>query len=175
MSKQYHKILGLVFAAAAVGVILGYGFFYFFREQSVFIIEKFKILQSLFGIQEYEEGMRLGYVFLMIFFGNLISTFGYFGLGWLKSSLPIGFITGFLLSIFLFTGIIRHSSSIPVDVYVLVSVEAIYRVMALSLGEYIAKNSVRNRLLVRMISVVICLFFLFGVFYEFSSISNFMI
>jgi len=170
MIKEYHKIFGLVLAATVIGAILGYSFFYLFREQSVLIIEKFKILQSFFGINEYEAGMSIGHVFLVVFTGNLLSTFGYFGLGWLRSSLPIGFITGFFLVIFLFTGIIRHSSSIPLDVYILVSIETIYRVMALSLGEYINKNKTKNRVLVSSVAAIICLLFLFGVFYELFSI-----
>ncbi len=168
--KEYHKILGLVFASTVVGAIIGYGFFYVFSEQAVFLIERFKILQSFFGIYEYEASMSFTYVFMVVFFGNLISTLGYFGLGWLKTAMPVGFITGFFLSVFLFTGVLRHSTAIPIDVYILVSVEAAYRVMALSLGEYLIKNKTRNRLLAGGVVLAISLLFLFGVFFELYSI-----
>ncbi|MGM0365125.1 MAG: hypothetical protein ACQEP5_01165 [Actinomycetota bacterium] len=164
--KEYHKIFGLVLAAAAVGAVAGYGFFYIFREQSVTLIERFKILQTFFGIHEYETGMSMSYILLVVFFGNLVSTFGYFGLGWLKAAIPVGFITGFFLAVFLFTGIIRHGRSIPLDVYILVSVEALYRVLALSLGEYFVKNKHRKRMIIGSVVALICFLFVFGIIYE---------
>ncbi len=168
--KEYHKILGVVFAAAVLGAVIGYGFFYLFEQPAAAAMEKFKVLQGFFGIREFEPAMSIVYVSAVIFLGNLFSTFGYFGLGWLKASLPMGFITGFFLSVFLFTGTIRHGIAIPIDVYVLVTVEAIYRVMALSLGEFFQKNKTRNKRLVWGVSITIGILFLFGVLYELFSL-----
>lgn len=166
MLRQYFSIFLKSLLALLAGAAVGFVFFYFFKNASVFIIDKFKILQGVFGIHQYQEGMSFNYVFAAIFFGNLLSTIGYFTLGFLKSSLPISFITGVFMVIFLFTGTIRHGTSIPVEVILLSSIEMFYRVTALTTGEYINKNRFKNKAIPITSIVIIFIMFISAVFYE---------
>ncbi len=170
MIKNFNKIFGITLASTIIGGLFGFIFFFFFKETAVIFIEKFKFVQSIFGIREYEQGMTFSYIFLVIFFGNLISTIGYFGLGYIRAVIPIGFITGFLVLTLLLTGIVRHSQLIPADVIILASVETFYRVLALSIGEYINKNKFKNKIGIIIAISFIIILFLFGVFFEIYSI-----
>ncbi|MDZ7837172.1 MAG: hypothetical protein U5N58_04035 [Actinomycetota bacterium] len=170
MNRGYYKILGLTVALLAAGAVVGYLFFYFLKEPSVFIIDKFKVLQGFFGIREYDQDMTLVYTLIIIFFGNLLSTLGYLGLGYLKASLPLAFITGFFIMIFLFSGTIRHAQSIPADVILLVSVETVYRMLMLSYGEYWATYKNRNKPLAYALVSITAVLFLFGIGFEIYSI-----
>lgn len=166
MIKKYFQIFIRVILALLAGAAVGFIFFYFFKDISVFIIDKFRILQGVFGIYQYQEGMSLGYVFTVIFFGNLLSALGYFTLGFLKASLPVSFITGVFMIIFLFTGTIRHGTSIPLEVVLLSLMEVFYRVLALTTGEYINKNRFRNKSIPVASIAIIFIMFLAAVFYE---------
>ena len=166
MLKQYFSIFIKSLLTLLAGAAVGFVFFYFFKNASVFIIDKFKILQGIFGIREYQEGMSFNYVLAAIFLGNLLSTIGYFTLGFLKASLPISFITGVFMVIFLFTGTIRHGTSIPVEVILLSSIEMFYRVTALTTGEYINKNRFKNKAIPITSIVIIFIMFISAVFYE---------
>ncbi|MFZ3387023.1 MAG: hypothetical protein WA120_07605, partial [Candidatus Hydromicrobium sp.] len=145
MLKQYFSIFIKSLLTLLAGAAVGFVFFYFFKNASVFIIDKFKILQGIFGIREYQEGMSFNYVLAAIFLGNLLSTIGYFTLGFLRASLPVSFITGVFMIIFLFSGTIRHGTPIPVEVIMLSSIEMFYRVTALATGEYINRNRFKNK------------------------------
>ncbi|MBU2562902.1 MAG: hypothetical protein KJ568_00460 [Actinobacteria bacterium] len=166
MLKQYFSIFIKSLLTLLAGAAVGFVFFYFFKNASVFIIDKFKILQGIFGIREYQEGMSFNYVLAAIFLGNLLSTIGYFTLGFLKASLPVSFITGVFMVIFLFTGTIRHGTSIPVEVILLSSIEMFYRVMALATGEYINKNRFKNKAIPLSSIIIIFIMFISAVFYE---------
>jgi hypothetical protein len=160
------KVLLLFIAGAAVGLI----FFYFFKDPSVFIIERFKMIQGFFGIQEYQEGISFNYVLLTILIGNLVSTFGYFFLGYLRASLPISFISGFFIIVFLFAGTIRHGTAIPLEVIVLSSIEMLYRIIALSTGEYLGKYRLKNKAIPITTIVLVFLMYAGAAFYEISQI-----
>jgi len=166
MLKQYFSIFIKSLLTLLAGAAVGFVFFYFFKNASVFIIDKFRILQGVFGIRQYREGMSFNYVFLAILLGNFLSTLGYFTLGFLKASLPVSFITGVFMVIFLFTGIIRHGTSIPVEVILLSSIEMFYRVTALTTGEYINKNRFKNKAIPITSIVIIFIMFISAVFYE---------
>jgi len=166
MVKQYFLIFIKSLLILMAGVAVGFIFFYFFKDVSVFIIDKFKILQGVFGIHEYREGMSFNYVFLAIFLGNLLSTIGYFTLGFLRASLPISFISGLFIIIFLLTGTIRHGISLPMEVIILSSIEMFYRVMALATGEYISRNKFKNKTIPITSMVIIFIMFISAVFYE---------
>ena len=166
MLKQYFLIFIKTMLALLAGAAIGFIFFYFLKDTSVFIIDKFRILQGVFGIRQYQEGMSFNYVFLAILFGNLLSTLGYFTLGFLKASLPISFITGVFMVIFLFTGTIKHGTSIPMEVILLSSIEMFYRVTALTTGEYINKNRFKNKAIPITSIVIIFIMFISAVFYE---------
>jgi hypothetical protein len=123
-----------------LGAALGYVFYYFFSSQSAAIIDRFKILQSFFGISQYSEGMTFIRVSATILLGNFISILCYIGLGYGRLSLPVSFISGLFISVFLFSGIIRHNTdTIPLEVIILISVEMFYRVLAASTGEYLSR------------------------------------
>ena len=166
MIKKFFLIFIVSLLLLVSGALAGLIFFYFFKEESVFLINKFKLLQGLFGIHEYREGMSANYVFLVIFFGNLISTGGYFALGYLKALIPVSLISGFFIMVFLLSGIIRHKTSLPMEVIILSSTEMFYRMMALSIGEYIQKNKFKNKATPIVSFVIIFLMFLAAVFYE---------
>jgi hypothetical protein len=168
--KNYYLILILAIAYCMVGLLLGYLFFYFLKDQSVFLIDRFKFLQSLFGIYEYREGMSFQYVFLVIFFGNLISTSCYVVLGYLKTLIPMSAITGFFIMVFLLSGQIRHEMAIPASVILLSSIETFYRMLAIALGENFEKNRFSEKINNIVIATLILALFLFGVFYEISLI-----
>ena len=84
MGKKFWIIFLKSIGLFAAGAALGYLLYFFFKEQSAYIIERFKVLQQLFGINEYSEGMTFFRVFITIFLGNFISTAGYFLLGYLR-------------------------------------------------------------------------------------------
>ena len=166
MIKQYFQIFIKSLLILLAGAALGFIFFYFLKDTSVFIIDKFRILQGVFGIRQYQEGMSFNYVFLAILFGNLLSTLGYFTLGFLKASLPVSFITGVFMVIFLFTGTIRHGTYIPGEVIILSSIEMFYRVIALTTGEYINRNRFKSKTIPVVSIVIIFIMFILAVFYE---------
>jgi len=166
MKNNFFYILAIGVLIFIAGAGLGLLFFYFFKEESVFIINKFKILQGFFGIREYQEGMSYWYIFVVILFGNLVSTICYLVLGYLRILIPISFITGFFIVIFLMSGIIRHSMALPVEVIILSSAESFYRILALSTGEHIQKNKFKNKAVPVTSFIVIFLIFLASVFYE---------
>ncbi len=160
------KVLLLFIAGAALGLI----FFYFFKSPSVFIIERFKIIQSFFGIHEYQEGISFNYVVLTILIGSLMSTLGYFFLGFLRASLPISFVSGFFIIVFLFAGTIRHGTAIPLEVIVLSSIEMLYRIIALSTGEYLGKYRFKNKAIPITSMILVFLMYAGAAFYEISQI-----
>jgi len=148
------------------GAIVGLLFFYLLRDLSIFIVEKFSFIQNIFGIRPYQECMSFGYVFAAIFFGNLISTIGYFTLGYLRASLPVSLISGFFMVVLLLTGTIRHDMPVPGEVSILFSVEMFYRIIALTTGDYINKNKFRNKAIPVTSIIIIFVMFISGVFYE---------
>jgi len=166
MIKNFFIIFTISLLFLILGILLGLGFFYFFKEESVFLINKFKLLQSLFGIHEYKEGMSANYIFLVIFFGNIISTAGYFTLGYLRTLIPVSILSGFFVAVFLLSGTIRHSMPLPAGVIILSSMEMTYRMMAVSTGEYIQKNKFKNIVTPIVSFSIIFLIFLAAVFYE---------
>jgi len=164
--ENYFLIFTISLVFLIIGAGLGWVFFVFFKQESVFLINKFKLVQGFLGIREYEEGMSVTYIFLVVFFGNLISTVGYFTLGYLRVLIPVSIVTGFFVVIFLLSGIIRHSMALPQGIIILSSMEMLYRMMAISLGEYIQKNKFTNKIIPTATFVVIFLLFLVAVFYE---------
>ncbi|MCJ7471296.1 MAG: hypothetical protein MUP02_00600 [Actinobacteria bacterium] len=166
MGRKFWIIFLKSIGLFAAGVALGYLFYYFFKEQSAYIIERFKVLQQFFGVNEYSEGMTFFRVFITIFVGNFISTILYFVLGYLRLSMPVSFISGLFISIFLFSGIVRHGISIPTEVIILSSTEMLYRIITISSGGYIHKYRLSNKVVpILSISVVIILY-IAASFYE---------
>ncbi len=166
MLKQYFSIFIRTLLIFLAGAAIGFLFFYFFKDASVFIIDKFGVLQSIFGIRQFQEGMSFGYVFAAIFLGNLLSTLGYFTLGFLRASLPVSFVTGIFMILFLFTGTIRHGIPIPLEVILLSSMEMFYRIIALATGEYINRNKFKNKVIPLVSIIIIFIIFVSAVIYE---------
>lgn len=156
------KSLGLLILGAA----LGYGFYYFFSSQSAFLIERFKLLQSFFGISQYSEEMTITRVVLTILLGNFISTLCYVGLGYGRLSLPVSFISGFFISVFLFSGIIRHGTAIPLEVMLLSSIEMLYRILAVSTGEYLSRYRLQSKIIPAVSLSIILVLYLAAALYE---------
>jgi len=171
VQKKYFSILGIGFLVFLGGVLLGFLFYQFFSTQSADLIDKYKVIQSIFGIREYDASMSYMRTFLVIFAANLISTIGYFALGYLRLLIPISLVTGFFIIIFLLSGLIRHdTSTIPAEVIILVSWESAYRLIALATGEYIQKNRFKRKY-VFIISLILVLgLFIGAVFYEINMI-----
>ncbi len=166
MLKKYFLIFIKSFLVFLAGAAAGFLFFYFFRDASVFIMDKFSFIQNIFGIRQYQEGMSFNYVFAAIFFGNLLSAIGFFALGYLKASLPVSFVTGIFMMLFLFTGTVRHGIQIPLEVILLSSIEMFYRIVALATGEYINRYRFENKVIPWVSIIVIFVMFASGVFYE---------
>ncbi|MBN2073323.1 MAG: hypothetical protein JW770_05200 [Actinobacteria bacterium] len=164
--KYYIKILSRNLGFLLAGSVPGFLFYYFFRETAVFIIEKFKIFQGIFGIMEYQDSASSGHILLVILAGNLLSTAAYTALGYLRTGIPVSFISGFFIIIFLFTGTIRHGIGIPVEVMILVSMEMFYRMMAASTGEFTSRYRKENKLVIIVSAVVILMIYLGAALYE---------
>ena len=117
----FFKCIGwLVLGAAA-----GFAFFYFFKDFSVTLIDRYKFIQGIFGIKQFQPGTGFSKVLLTIFAGNLISTAAYFAIGWLRTLIPVSILTGFIVTVLLFTGTVRNQQPvIPLEVIILVCIEA---------------------------------------------------
>jgi len=150
----------------ALGAAAGFLFFYFFKNQSVFFINKFKFFQSIFGIREYREGMVYVNVLLTILAGNLISTGAYFALGYLRMLIPITIITGFFVVLLLMTGTVRHLQAIPPEVILLTSLETFYRILATTTGEHLQKNKLRKKSVLIVPLIVIMMLLGIAAYYE---------
>jgi hypothetical protein len=145
-----------------LGAAAGFAFFYFFKDFSVSLIDRYKFIQGIFGIKQFEQGVGFFKVLLTILAGNLISTAAYFTLGWLKTLIPVAILTGFIVTVLLFTGTIRNQQYvIPLEVIILVCIEALYRCLALTAGEHLAKNRLRKKA-VFIVSVAAVAFMLVG-------------
>ena len=159
LKDNYWVIFGKSILWLALGAGVGFLFFYFFKNQSVYFINKFKFFQSIFGIREYKEGMVYASVLLTILAGNLISTGAYFALGYLRMLIPITIITGFFVVLLLMTGTVRHLQTVPLEVILLTSLETFYRILVITAGEHLQKNKLRKKsvLIVSLIVVIVLL------------------
>ncbi len=165
-NRAYWVIFGKCLGWLALGVAVGLLFFFSFKDLSVTLIERFKFLQGFFGISEYQEGMVFGRVLSTILIANLVSTVAYFILGYFRILIPASILTGFFAVVLLMTGIIRHQQAIPFEVILLIFMETLYRMMALTTGEHLSKNRLRKRWpFVTSVAMIIALF-LGAVFYE---------
>ena len=157
------KSIGLLILGAA----LGYVIYYFFSSQSAAIIDRFKVLQSFFGISQYDQGMTFTRVAVTILLGNFISILCYIGLGYGRLSLPVSFISGLFISVFLFSGIIRHNTdTIPLEVIILISIEMFYRVLAVSTGEYLSRHRLGSRIVPWVSFSIVFLLYTAAALYE---------
>ncbi|MBN1299291.1 MAG: hypothetical protein JW997_06375 [Actinobacteria bacterium] len=149
-----------------LGAAAGYAFFYFFSDLSVNIIQKYKFLQGIFGISQASESSTYISVILLIIAANLISTAAYFILSYFRLLIPLSIITGFLMTLLLFTGAVIRNISIPGEVIALFAIEAFYRCIALSGGEHLFKNRLNKKFV--FISTIISVFLLIiaAAFYE---------
>jgi len=159
INSSYWVIFGKTAGWILLGAAFGFAFFYFFRDLSVLLIDRFKFLQGIFGIRQYQEGISFASVLLMIVVGNLVSTAAYFALGYLRAIIPVAAITGFFVVVLLAAGTVRHQSAVPAEVLILVSGEALYRVFAMTAGEHFQKNRIKKRwVLICSLAVVFCMF-----------------
>lgn len=145
-----------------LGAAAGFAFFYFFKDFSVTLIDRYKFIQGIFGIRQFQPGTGFSRVLLTILVGNLISTIAYFTIGWLRALIPVSILTGFIVTVLLFTGTVRnHQPVIPLEVIILICIEALYRCLALTAGEHLAKNRLRKKA-VFVLSVVAIVLLLAG-------------
>jgi len=166
LKDNYWVIFGKSTLWLALGAAIGFLIFYFFKNQSVYFIDKFKFFQSIFGIREYKEGMVYINVLLAILAGNLISTGAYFTLGYLRMLIPTTIVTGFFVVLLLMTGTIRHLQAVPPEVIVLTSLETFYRMLAITTGEYLQKNRLKKKSVLVVSLVAIILLLGIAVYYE---------
>jgi hypothetical protein len=150
-----------------IGAAAGFAFFYFFKDFSVSVIDRYKFIQGIFGISQYQPGIGFSKILLTIFIGNLISTALYFAIGWLRALIPASILTGFVLTILLFTGTIRNLQPvIPSEVIILVCIETFYRCLALTAGEHLVKNGLRKKAVFSVSVAVIVLLLSGAALYE---------
>ena len=166
LKDNYWVIFGKSILWLVLGVTAGFLFFYFFKNQSVYFINKFKFFQSIFGIREYKEGMVYASILLTILAGNLISTGAYFALGYLRMLIPITIITGFFVVLLLMTGTVRHLQTVPLEVTLLVSLETFYRMLAITVGEHLQKNKLRKKSVLVVSLIVVIVLLGIAVYYE---------
>jgi hypothetical protein len=166
INNNYWIIFGKTLGWLLLGAAAGFAFFYFFKDLSVLLINKFKFLQNIFGIREYQEGMSFANVLLMIAIGNLVSTAAYFTLGYLRALIPIAILSGFFVIVLLMAGTVRHLTAIPMEVILLSSVETLYRMLALTTGEHLQRNRFRKRWVLIVPPVMILLLLVLAVVYE---------
>ena len=145
INNNYWIIFGKCMGWLALGIGVGLLFFYVFKDFSVAAIDRFKFLQGIFGISEYEEGMLFGRVISTILIANLVSTAAYFALGYFRLLIPIAIITGLFVILLLMTGVVRHQQVVPLEVVLLMAGETLYRMIALTTGEHVHKNRLRKR------------------------------
>ncbi len=163
MISIFLKSLGLL----VLGAVLGYVIYYFFSSQSAAIIDRFKVLQSFFGISQYSQGMTFTRVAVTILLGNLISIICYMGLGYGRLSLPVSFISGLFISVFLFSGIIRNNTdTIPLEVIILIAVEMLYRVLTVSTGEYLSRYRLGSKIVPWVSLSIVFVFYTAAALYE---------
>lgn len=168
----FFKCIGWI----ALGAAVGFAFFYFFKDFSVTLIDRYKFIQGIFGIKQYHPGTSFSNVLLTIIAGNLISTAFYFALGWLRTLIPVSILTGFVVSVLLFTGTVRNQQLvIPLEVIILVCIEAIYRCLALTAGEHLAKNRLRKKVVFTMSVVFIVLLLAGAALYELYQIFGYIL
>jgi hypothetical protein len=153
-----------------LGGAVGFLFFSFFKNQAVYFINKFRIIQGIFGIREYKQGMTYSSVLLTVLAGNLISTAAYFVLGYVRTLIPASIITGFFVIIFLMAGTVTHATALPLEVILLSSLETFYRALALTTGEYIQKNKFGRKAVPVIAIVTIILLLVVAVIYEMGQI-----
>jgi len=159
INSSYWVIFGKSLCWLLLGAALGFAFFYFFKDLSVLLINKFKFLQGIFGIREYQEGIGFASVLLMIVIGNLLSTAAYFALGYLRALIPIAVLTGFFVVVLMAAGTVRHQSAVPMEVVFLLSGETLYRVFAVTTGEHFHKNRIKKRwVLISSLTAVLIMF-----------------
>jgi hypothetical protein len=150
-----------------IGAAAGFAFFYFFKDFSVSVIDRYKFIQGIFGIRQYQPGIGFSKILLTIFAGNLISTASYFAIGWLRALIPASILTGFVVTVLLFTGTIRNLQPvIPAEVVILVCIEAFYRCLALTAGEHLVKNGLRKKAVFSVSVAVIALLLSGAALYE---------
>ena len=166
LKDNYWVIFGKSILWLALGATVGFLFFYFFKNQSVYFIDKFKFFQSIFGIREYKEGMVYASVLLTILAGNLISTGAYFALGYLRMLIPITIITGFFVVLLLMTGTVRHLQTVPLEVILLVSLETFYRMLAVTTGEHLQKNRFKRKSVFIISLLLIIALLVLAAYYE---------
>ena len=166
------KCIGWLFIGAAAG----FAFFYFFKDFSVTFIDRYKFIQGIFGIKQYQPGVGFFKVLLTILAGNLISTAAYFAIGWLKTLIPVAILTGFIVTALLFTGTVRNQQNvIPLEVIILVCIEALYRCLALTAGEHLAKNRLRKKAVFIVSAAVVAILLAGAALYEVYQIFGYII
>jgi len=175
VNNRYWTIFGKCMGWLALGVAVGLLFFYVFKDFSVAAIDRFKFLQGIFGISEYQEGMLIGRVISTILIANLISTAAYFTLGYFRLLIPIAIITGFFIIILLMTGTVRHQQVIPLEVILLMSGETLYRMIALTTGEHLHKNRLRRRWIFILAAAVVLILYAGMALYEVFQIFGYII
>jgi hypothetical protein len=175
INDNYWIIFGKCMGWLALGLSVGLLFFYVFKDFSVTAIDRFKFLQGIFGISEYQKGMLFGRVISTILIANLISTAAYFALGYFRLLIPIAIITGFFIMLLLMTGVVRHQQAIPLEVILLMAGETFYRVLALTTGEHLHKNRLRKSWVFFSSIGVVLVFYTVTALYEVFQIFGYII
>ncbi|MBM3705951.1 MAG: hypothetical protein FJW66_05435 [Actinobacteria bacterium] len=166
-SKNFWLILIKCIGWLLLGAAAGYAFYYFFSDFTVAAIDRYKFLQSIFGISQYEQGAKYLNVVLAILVGNAISTAAYFTLGYFRTLIPLAIISGFFMVLLIFAGAARRGiSDIPLEVIILFSAEAFYRCLALSAGEHLFFSRAEKKHVLAVSLVVIFLLLTGTAFYE---------
>lgn len=134
---SFLKLFIKSFLWSVLGASLGWLIFLIFPQFLAETVRYYGYLQELVGIKHWEKQPSINSAFITIIIGNGLSTLAIFVLGLLSWGKIISFLIGMVMSFILFTGPIRHGNPINLNIVILMILETLYRILAVSLGGFL--------------------------------------
>jgi len=134
---SFLKLFIINFLYSAFGTLLGWLVFLIFPQFLAETVRYYGYLQELIGIKHWEKQTSINSALVTILIGNGLSTLAIFFVGLLSWGKTISFLIGMVMSFILFTGPIRHGNPINLNIVILIILEIIYRILAVSLGSFL--------------------------------------
>lgn len=125
------------FSWSVLGVLLGWLIFLIFPQFMAETVKYYGYFQEFIGIKHWEKQPSTNSALFTILIANGLSTLAIFVVGLLSWGKTISFLIGMFMSFILFTGPIRHGNPINFNIVILMIVEILYRILAVSLGGFL--------------------------------------